>query len=102
MNTLAYFKTTTVFAKNVYFDDEMMHVQLADGREISVPLEWFPSLRDATEEQRNNWRLIGRGVGIHWEDIDEDLSVEGLLSTYPKNGISRYRVPDGLQPETRA
>ena len=79
MNTLVYFKTTTVLAKNVCFDDEIMHVQLTDGCEISVPLEWFPSLRNATEDQRNNWRLIGRGVGIHWEDIDEDLSVEGLL-----------------------
>jgi len=58
----------------------MMHIQLADGREISVPLEWFPTLRDATEAQRDNWRLIGRGVGIRWEDLDEDISVESLLA----------------------
>ena len=89
MNTLGYLKTITVLAKNVCFDDEMMHVQLIDGREISVPLEWFPSLRNATENQRKNWRLIGKGVGIHWEDIDEDLSVEGLLSTYPKSLMIR-------------
>jgi len=57
----------------------MLHVQLLDGREISVPLEWFPKLRDATEKQKANWRLIGKGVGIHWEDMDEDLSVAGLL-----------------------
>jgi len=57
----------------------MIHVRLLDGREISAPLEWFPKLRDATEEQRNNWRLIGNGVGIHWETLDEDISVEGLL-----------------------
>ena len=76
-------------AKNICFDDEMMHVQLTDGREISVRLEWFPRLRDATEAQRNNWRLIGRGIGIHWEDLDEDLSVEGLLSTYPKISMIR-------------
>ena len=69
----------TVFATDVRFDDGMLHVQLSDGREIGVPLEWFPRLRDATEEQRANWRLIGKGVGIHWEDIDQDLSVEGLL-----------------------
>jgi len=56
-----------------------MHVQLSDGREIIVPLEWFPSLRNATDEQRNKWRLIGKGVGIHWEDLDEDISVAGLL-----------------------
>jgi hypothetical protein len=52
---------------------------LSDGRVISVPLEWFPALRKATAKQRNNWRLIGKGVGIHWEDLDEDISVEGLL-----------------------
>jgi hypothetical protein len=56
-----------------------MHVHLSDGREIAVPLEWFPTLRNATNEQRSKWRLIGKGVGIQWEDLDEDLSVEGLL-----------------------
>ncbi|MEA3443028.1 MAG: DUF2442 domain-containing protein [Chloroflexota bacterium] len=50
-----------------------------DAREITVPLEWFPSLRNAADEQRNKWQLIGRGVGIHWEELDEDISVEGLL-----------------------
>jgi hypothetical protein len=68
-----------VLATNVRFDDEMIHVDLADGRSISAPLEWFPRLRDATAAQRDNWRLIGRGVGIHWEELDEDLSVAGLL-----------------------
>ena len=72
-------KPITVFATDVRFDEDMLHVQLLDGREISVPLEWFPKLRDATEEQRANWRLIGKGVGIHWKDLDEDLSVAGLL-----------------------
>jgi len=72
-------KSITVFATDVRFDEEMLRVQLSDGREIGAPLEWFPNLRDATEEQRANWRLIGKGVGIHWEDIDEDLSVAGLL-----------------------
>ncbi len=69
----------TVVATDIHFDAERMYVQLSDGREIAVPLEWFPTLRNATDKQRNNWRLIGKGVGIHWEDIDEDLSVEGLL-----------------------
>ena len=64
----------------VRFDDDMLHIQLTDGREISVPLEWFPSLRDATESQRSNWRLIGRGIGVHWEDLDEDISIAGLLA----------------------
>ena len=72
-------KPITVFAADVRFDEDILHVQLSDGREISVPLEWFLRLRDATEEQRANWRLIGKGVGIHWGRIDEDLSVEGLL-----------------------
>ncbi len=78
MNTSAV-KPIAVLATGVEFDEDMLHVRLSDGREISVPLEWFPRLRDATREQRANWRLIGKGVGIHWEDIDEDLSVAGLL-----------------------
>jgi hypothetical protein len=68
-------------ADKVWFDDASMHVILADGREISVPLEWFPSLRDASKEQREKWHLIGNGIGIHWDEIDEDLSVAGLLKT---------------------
>jgi hypothetical protein len=72
-------RAVSVLATSIRFDAERMHVQLSDGREISVPLEWFPSLRNATDEQRNKWRLIGKGVGIHWEELDEDISVEGLL-----------------------
>ena len=56
-----------------------MIVFLEDGRELSIPLEWFPRLRKATEEQLNKWRLIGKGEGIHWDEIDEDISVENLL-----------------------
>jgi len=66
-------------ALDVRFDHDMMHVRLMDGREISVPLEWFPKLRDAKDRQRKKWRLIGNGVGIHWEDLDEDISVTALL-----------------------
>lgn len=66
-------------AVSVEFDGAAMRVFLADGRELSVPLEWLPRLRDATPEQRRNWRLIGRGEGVHWPDIDEDVSVNGLL-----------------------
>jgi hypothetical protein len=54
-------------------------VAFDDGRTLSVPLVWFPRLLDATAEQRANWRLTGQGEGIHWEDLDEDLSVAGLL-----------------------
>lgn len=78
MNILAS-KQPLAFASGVKFDKNKMLVELLDGREISVPLEWFPRLRDATSQQRKNWRLIGRGIGIHWEGIDEDISVEGLL-----------------------
>ena len=57
-------------------------VLLEDGRQISVPLEWYPRLRDATPKQRAHWRLIGRGEGIHWPTVDEDISVRGLLAGY--------------------
>lgn len=57
----------------------MLVVKLDDGREVSVPLEWFPRLRDATEAELDNWVLIGPGWGIHWPDLDEDVSVESLL-----------------------
>ncbi len=57
-----------------------LRVILADGREISVPLLWFPCLMNATPTQRDNWRLIGPGIGIHWEDVDEDIAVETLLT----------------------
>jgi len=78
MNTSA-IRIINVLATSIRFDAARMHVQLSDGREICVPLEWFPSLRNATDEQRNKWRLIGKGVGIHWEELDEDISVEALL-----------------------
>jgi len=68
-------------ACDVWFDSDMMHIRLLDGRELSVPLEWFPRLRDATEEQKMNWRFIGRGIGIHWEELDEDISVAALLKS---------------------
>lgn len=55
-------------------------VELVDGRSVSVPLLWFPRLVDATPAERAHWRLIGRGEGIHWPDLDEDMSVAGLLA----------------------
>ena len=60
-----------------------MSVDLSDGRGISVPIAWFPRLLHSTEQERNNWRLIGKGHGIHWEDIHEDISIEGLLAGRP-------------------
>lgn len=66
-------------ATSVRIDDHALHVVLADGRELAAPLEWFPRLRDANAAQRANWRLIGRGQGIHWPELDEDISVKGLM-----------------------
>jgi len=59
--------------------EDELSVRLMDGRTISVPLVWYPRLLNATAEQRKNWRISGGGYGIHWEDVDEDLSTEGLL-----------------------
>ena len=67
-------------AVDVSFTDDELVVTLVDGRRVSAPLEWFPRLLRATPEQRANWSLIGRGVGIHWEDVDEDISVRSLLA----------------------
>ena len=67
-------------AQDLRFDDEMLIVRLDDGRELHVPLEWFPSLRDATEAERADWRFIGGGIGVHWEQLDEDLSIRGMLA----------------------
>lgn len=72
-------KKTSPHAQKVWFTDTKMYVLLSDGREIGIPLEWFPKLRDANEHERMKWRLIGNGIGIHWEDIDEDLSISALL-----------------------
>ena len=66
-------------AVDVSCSDDSLHVILADGREISVPLEWFPRLQSATTAERRNWRMIGGGIGIHWEAVDEDISVESLF-----------------------
>ena len=71
------------FAEDVTVSDDTLCVDLSDGRSISVPLAWYPRLLRATSAERKRWRLIGRGLGIHWEDLDEDISVEGLLAGKP-------------------
>ncbi len=65
--------------RDVRVDDERLSVDLMDGRTIVVPLAWYPRLMDASPEQRGRWELAGGGYGIHWPEIDEDLSTEGLL-----------------------
>jgi len=78
MSTLA--NKPVADAVDVSFTDDEIIVDLVDGRRVSAPLEWFPRLLKATPAQRANWSLIGRGVGIHWEDVDEDVSVKSLLA----------------------
>jgi hypothetical protein len=70
-------------AIDVKVSDDTLAVELADGRSIFVPLGWFPRLENASASERANWRLIGKGQGIHWEEIDEDISIEGLLAGKP-------------------
>lgn len=70
---------------SVIVTDESLIVELDDGRTVSVPTAWYPRLFHASNEDRNNWRLIGKGRGIHWDAIDEDISVEGLLAGRPSS-----------------
>ncbi|MGD8721621.1 MAG: DUF2442 domain-containing protein [Desulfobacterales bacterium] len=67
------------YAENIMVTADTLTVDLSDGRTISVPLVWYPRLMHATPEELKNWRLIGKGQGVHWEDIDEDISIEGLF-----------------------
>lgn len=76
--------------KGVRLNEEVLSVDLIDGRTITVPLAWYPRLLHATPEQRANWHISGGGYGIHWPDIDEDLSTEGLLRGAP--------APRGIMP----
>lgn len=66
-------------ARSVRSDDERLYIHLQDGRELSVPLAWFPRLAHASPQERADWRLIGEGEGVHWEALDEDISVPRLL-----------------------
>lgn len=77
MNTLAV--QFDDHAIDVSFTQTSLHLVLADGREISAPLEWFPRLRDANDIDRKHWRLIGNGIGVHWPNIDEDIAVSTLI-----------------------
>ena len=76
-------------ATNVGVTDDTLTVDLSDGRTISVPLAWFPRLVHGTVEERSGWRLIGRGEGIHWPQLDEDISVEGLIAGKPSSESQR-------------
>ena len=106
-----------VKAERVQVTEDTLAVDLLDGRTISVPLAWFPRLLHCTRKERGNWRLIAKGEGIHWPDLDEDISVEGLLegrssgesqtslqkwlTTRQGRKPSRRRPPKTLQPPSR-
>jgi len=81
-------------AESVFVTDDSLTVDFTDGRTISVPLAWYPRLMHGTPQERNNWQLIGGGEGIHWPDLDEDLSVVGLLLGRPsgesQNSLQRW------------
>ena len=86
MSTLAI--QTDERVKEVRFSDDSIIVDLMDGRTISVPLVWYPRLLKATKEQRESWEVCGGGYGLHWEDIDEDLSTAGMLRGAPAPGAT--------------
>lgn len=76
-------------AQDVSVSDDELIVELSDGRTIAIPLAWYPRLLHGTEKERNNWRFIGDGEGIHWPDLDEDISVEHLLVGVPSGESQR-------------
>ena len=75
--------TTTPLATGVAVTDDTLTVDLSDGRTLSVPLAWFPRLLHATSQERGNWKLVARGQGVHWPDVDEDISVGSLIAGRP-------------------
>lgn len=83
-------------AQRITLSDDTLTVDLVDGRSIAVPLEWYPRLSHATLPERSHWRLIGRGEGIHWPDLDEDISVENLLSG-ARSGESQRSLKQWLE-----
>lgn len=91
----------TVSAQNVSVTDDTLMVDLSDGRTVSVPLAWFPRLLHGTSAERNKWRLIGDGEGIHWPNLDEDISVENLLFGKP-SGESQKSFNKWLDARSKA
>lgn len=86
-------------AQNVRCTQDELVVELTDGRTVITPLAWYPRLLHATKAQRNHWRLLGRGIGINWPDVDEDLSVDGMLAGTPSResaqSLTRAGIPVG-------
>jgi len=104
--------TETPFADDVKVTSDALTVRLRDGRIVSVPLAWYPRLAEGTPAERRRWELIGPGIGIHWRDLDEDISVEallrGLASKEGAPSLQRWRASrrrpqnKALQPASRA
>jgi hypothetical protein len=88
MNTLA-IEIRSVTVQHVTVTEDALTVDLTDGRTVSVPLAWYPRLLYGTPEERNNWRLIGKGEGVHWPDLDEDISVENIVFGKPSGESQR-------------
>lgn len=86
--------------ENIRVTEDTLSIDLSDGRTVSVPTAWYPRLTHATPDEKKNWRLIGRGHGIHWEDIDEDISVENLLVGKP-SGESQVSFKKWLRDRAR-
>ena len=87
----------TALARSVAFDEAMMRVAFTDGRVLCVPLAWFPTLRTATAEQRAHYEIGGGGIGLHWPELDEDLSIAGLMATAIKRIHGNESVSDLFQ-----
>ena len=104
--------TETAAARNVRVTDRALVVELRDGRVVSVPVAWYPRLAEGSPGERRRWELLGPGIGIHWPDLDEDISVEGLLQGLPSGesaaSLKRWRATRkrpanmALQPTNRA
>ena len=102
----------TAAAQNVRVTDRALVVELRDGRMVSVPLAWYPRLAEGSPSERRRWELLGPGIGIHWPDLDEDISVEGLLHGLPSGesaaSLDEWRAARkrpanrALQPTSRA
>jgi hypothetical protein len=100
MNTLIN-ELQGVKASEINVTDDTLAVDLTDGRTLLVPLTWYPRLWHGTPEERQNWRLIGDGVGIHWPDLDEDISVEGLILG-KRSGESQRSLQRWLEKRTKS
>jgi hypothetical protein len=95
MSTLVV-EAESLLARTVSVTDDCLTVELTDGRSLAVPLAWYPRLQHGRPAERGNWRLIGRGDGIHWPDLDEDISISGLVAGHP-SGESAVSLDRWLQ-----